>query len=518
MILLSTMMVFAQPVSACHWRKKPKDEINGIFTEYDDVNLTGGFSTGHFDDIWNLTAGELKITFTYDATGLVDEGFDPETFLGTMAIGQLGVRDTSASDMEPFEKGVWLNTLYDIESDTFDPDKIIDTDLDNIPDTKADKIFDLDDQLMLQRGGPYWDETDYDLPSGSGNPYTSYGIWFDRDGVNTTQTEWWGFNDGGIYNTGGVYYVELLIRATGDTSGEAFLTINGIQQGFWVDEWSNFEPEMYPAGMTFSGDMRNMQIFYGLIGFGAIHKISFTDIKVVQAIEHDLVIDIDINIDESTIQSIVDTSIPDNIEMYFELDVNPKIGCDDTIIVDIIAKININENVKVNVDLNIDISVISADEDVELDIDLFVKDAGDVRIDGIFNIKDVENDANIDFAAIVKNSKNVWVNFDSDIQDINDDAKTKVKIVVKNSGDVSIDVNPKVIDIADDSKVWVKIKIKNSNDINLNIDVQVKDINDDSKIWVKVRGWNNNEIIKNVSAIAQNIGDKSKICKSILIW
>lgn len=490
-ILLSTMTVMAKPVSACHWRKAPKAKVdeNSIVKEYDDIMLSGGMQAGHFNDIWNLSAGDLKVSFTYDGTALVDDGFDPFTLFGTMANGQFGIRDTTTTDSAPFGKGIWFNSLYDVSKDTFDPENIIDTDWDNIPDTKADNFFDLDDQLMLQKGGPYWNEQDYDLPSGAGNPLASYGIWFDRDGVSSTQKDWWGFDDGGIYNTGGIYDVELSLKATGDTSGEAFLNINGLKQGFWATEWNNSEPEMYPAGMTFTGDMTQMQVFYSIFGVGAIHNISFTNIKVVQTIEHDLTINIDIDINGQTIQSNVDRNIPKNLKMYFELHVNPRIICDDTILVDIITNININKNLKVNVDLNIDVSVIEADEDVEMDIDIFVKDASDVHIDGAFNIEDVEDDALIDFVANVQNSKNVWINFDSEVQDINDDAKTLVNIVVKNSGVVRIDVNTNVHDISDDSQIWIKIKT-----------------------------WKNDEVTKNISVVAQDIGDKSKIWKTIWIW
>jgi len=33
------------------------------------------------------------------------------------------------------------------------------------------------------------------------------------------------------------------------------------------------QPEIYPVGMTFTGDMKHMQVFYGLYGYGATHII-----------------------------------------------------------------------------------------------------------------------------------------------------------------------------------------------------------------------------------------------------
>ena len=42
--------------------------------------------TRHFDDVWDLTAGDMVINFTYNATGIVDAGQwgaqgDPGRFL-----------------------------------------------------------------------------------------------------------------------------------------------------------------------------------------------------------------------------------------------------------------------------------------------------------------------------------------------------------------------------------------------------------------------------------------------------
>lgn len=40
--------------------------------------------------------------------------------------------------------------------------------------------------------------------------------------------------------------------------------------------------ELKPAGMTFIGDMRNLVVFYGLHGYGAVHSVTFSDIQVNQ--------------------------------------------------------------------------------------------------------------------------------------------------------------------------------------------------------------------------------------------
>ena len=58
------------------------------------------------------------------------------------------------------------------------------------------------------------------------------------------------------------------------------MTINGLDQGFETDgNWNTIE--LTPAGMTFSGDMTKMQVFYGLYGYGATHSVAFKDISVV---------------------------------------------------------------------------------------------------------------------------------------------------------------------------------------------------------------------------------------------
>lgn len=52
---------------------------------YGDVSLSGGFQAGHFADVWDLTAEDMTISFTYDANGLVDDS-------GCHAWSELGVR------------------------------------------------------------------------------------------------------------------------------------------------------------------------------------------------------------------------------------------------------------------------------------------------------------------------------------------------------------------------------------------------------------------------------------------
>lgn len=162
--------------------------------------------------------------------------------------------------------GVWLATDYDWTVNTFDPSPTLD----------------MDDKLILQKGGGMG-EGAYSLPSIPPTipptPGNNHRVWFDRDGVD----EWQAQNplafDGGTYNTEGTYEVVITLHANDATSGKAYMTINGLDQGFETDgNWITIE--LTPAGMTFSGDMTKMQVFYGLSGYGATHSVAFNNINV----------------------------------------------------------------------------------------------------------------------------------------------------------------------------------------------------------------------------------------------
>ncbi len=250
-----------------------KGEPTTVTKNYGTVILTGGFQTGHFPDVWDLTSGNLTISFTYNATGLVDDyGGDAHAW------AELGVRSVGYGDFNPTWEiegaGVWLATDYDWTPNTFDPD----------PDSP---ILDLDDKLILQKAGGCG-EGDYNMYEVDGedveftppNPWANYGIWFDRDGVDPWQATYWGAVDGGTYNTNGIYHVVITLHAVSDTEGVAYMTVNGVMQGFYEDGWKNAQPEFYPAGMTFTGDMKHLQVFYGLYGYGAVHTVIFENITV----------------------------------------------------------------------------------------------------------------------------------------------------------------------------------------------------------------------------------------------
>jgi len=238
-----------------------------IIKNYGNVPLSGGFQAGHFSEVWDLLhACNMVISFTYDANGLVDDFGG-----GAHAWAELGIREVGYGDFNPTwmveGAGVWLATDYDGNADTFDPDP------------PGSPTLDLDDKLILQKGGGQG-EGNYNLPSTPPNPWANHAVWFDRDGVDQWQAGMWGAIDGVTYNTGGTYDVVITLHATSDTTGEAYMTINGESQGFYVPNWHSGPADLMPAGMTFTGDMKHMQVFYGLYGYGATHTIFFNDITV----------------------------------------------------------------------------------------------------------------------------------------------------------------------------------------------------------------------------------------------
>ena len=229
---------------------------------YGSVSLTGGNRTGNFHEVWDLTNScGLTIEATVDMTGMVDRS-------GAHAWAQLGVRAVGAGNFNPAAgNGIWLGTDYHTVAGTFGPD----------PSTGP--VLDLDDKLILQKVGGNA-EADYNLPSTPSFPGINSGVWFDRDGVAPSQATLAGAFDGKTYNTRGLYHVLITLAGTNGTGGTAYMTVNGVQQGFYDGTWHDGQPAVYPAGMTWSGDMTQQQVFYGLSGKAGSHTVIFKDITV----------------------------------------------------------------------------------------------------------------------------------------------------------------------------------------------------------------------------------------------
>jgi len=316
-------------IGAQHYYGKCMQFFNGIIDEvristrrlcinYGDVALSGGFQAGHFSQIWDLTAVGLVISFAYDANGLVDDfGGDAHAW------AELGVREVGYGDFNPTwmveGAGVWLATDYDWTANTFDHDP------------EGSPTLDIDDKLILQKGGGNG-EGDYNLPSTPPNPWANHAVWFDRDGVDQWQAQMWGAIDGVTYNTGGTYEVVITLHATSDIEGTAYMTVNGEPQGFYVPNWHSGPADLMPAGMTFTGDMKHMQVFYGLYGYGATHSVAFNDIKVCGVLSLIPAI-VDINPDTLNLKSNGEwiTAYITLPEGYNVEDINPEMVCLDGI-------------------------------------------------------------------------------------------------------------------------------------------------------------------------------------------
>jgi hypothetical protein len=234
---------------------------DSVTKSYGDVTLTGGYQAGHFPEVWDLTCSDMVLSFTYDGNGLVDEfGW------GAHAWSALGIRAVGYGDFNPTwdveGAGVWLATDYDSTAGTF------------APDPPGAPILDLDDKVILQKAGGHG-EGDYNLPSVPPAPGNNHRVWWDRDGVDPWQNP-------ATANTGGIYQIVITLSATSATTGTAYMNIRGLDQGFETDgNWNTIE--LTPAGMTFTGDMTQMQVFYGLYGYGpddVTHTVSFNDINV----------------------------------------------------------------------------------------------------------------------------------------------------------------------------------------------------------------------------------------------
>ena len=147
---------------------------------------------------------------------------------------------------------------------------------------------DLDDKLNLGAPGRY-DEWSYDATGPDtlvtppiGDPWSNYGVWFDRDGVDQWQALMWGMINGKAYNTGGVYDVVITYHAINPTLGTMFATVNDLQTGFYV-AWKNAQPDYYPVGKSITGDLTTLQVFASIWGLNVkVYDLTVTGYLLAQ--------------------------------------------------------------------------------------------------------------------------------------------------------------------------------------------------------------------------------------------
>lgn len=217
---------------------------------YPDQTLSD-WNSGNFPQVWDLNKCDLTLSYTIDMSNITTAGW---------AVTEVGLRELNAPNIDPNLQGGWMQSNY--IDNTSNPGSLNINDFHLLSkhgwDSQYQK-YDASDQNTLI--DPYW----------SGN---NYGFWFDRDGVDQWQAQQWGMENGGTYNTGGVYKIIITYHKIDDNTGTMFATINGVQQGLYIGGWKNAQPEFYPAGRSFTADITALQVFYGRGGGGGIVKIS----------------------------------------------------------------------------------------------------------------------------------------------------------------------------------------------------------------------------------------------------
>ena len=212
---------------------------------------------------------------------------------------EVGLRGEGAGDFNPGQEAGYFNLYQGRCGGWMVSDSDVWTDSDGYTEQgndDPDSIVDLDDKHALQASGGRG-EGDYDVllsdPDTVLNPpigsFSNYGIWFDRDGYDPWQdndpatpppsgsTVPWSQQDGRkTYNTGGVYRIQITYHAIDDGLGAMFATVNGdpygtvepedpdvpVPQGFVRNSDGTYQ--YYPAGLSFKGDMKHMQVFAGI--------------------------------------------------------------------------------------------------------------------------------------------------------------------------------------------------------------------------------------------------------------
>lgn len=225
-----------------------------VSADYGDWSATGYNAVG-YSDVIDLTQGPVSLSYT------VDMSDTSQSAVGETFYTEVGLREVGGANFNP-SNGGWLTSHW--------------WDLATNPDS-----LDLDDKHCLAHT-PGHGEADYDAtsPTTITSPFgtqRNYGFWFDRDGVDPWQ-------DTSIANTGGIYDITILFTAVSATQGTMFATINGISQAFSID--SDYVMDIEPAGLSFTGDMTQMQVFRGTWNTsGATGTVAVNDLNMEQTPE-----------------------------------------------------------------------------------------------------------------------------------------------------------------------------------------------------------------------------------------
>ena len=299
-MLVALLSIFVAP---------PVSAADPTTINYGDYLLDEPLESTHWSDIWDLTQCDLTLSYTIDMSGITQpHGLpgDPtewEAYIGPTAKDpsnypnsytpwvEVGLRGEGAADFNPGPFGVyqgkcggWMVSESDDwvgfwDGGVFYGDGTETQDLDDKHSLQAsggrsELDYDVlceDPETVVSVPSPYsW----YPSPKGAYGSWDNFGLWFDRDGVDQWQaTSWGNLGPGGVgsgdglrYNTGGIYDIVITYHAIDEGLGVMCATVNGYPQGFYTS-WVNGPPQDYPAGLSFKGNMAQMQVFAGWLAY-----------------------------------------------------------------------------------------------------------------------------------------------------------------------------------------------------------------------------------------------------------
>jgi hypothetical protein len=245
---IELMLVVYDPdggfVTGGGWIDSPPGALGPATHYYGDWILDSPWWNTSFPERWNLAACDLNMSFDLDMSQM-GAGWVPI---------EVGLKEPTAPNIDPNDRGGWMLSMPQYAGAT-DPSSLDD-----------------DDHFLLVDHGWASDESDYDVyPDGSialtpFGTFNTAGFWFDRDGVDQYQAQQWDMcQNGTAHDTGGQYAIQVGYAYSADSAkGTMFATINEGQQGIYTSGWQNAEPDIFPAGKSFSvADFSDLRVFIG---------------------------------------------------------------------------------------------------------------------------------------------------------------------------------------------------------------------------------------------------------------